>query len=140
MLILICSALLFAAGRIRVTAGGRTADGAVGFAGGILGGLAGLSGILPTLWRTLRGWARDDQRAVYQPYNLTILSCALVTMRFGGMLDRAFWILFAAVLPATMIGVRIGVTTCRHLADHSFRRVGLVVLLISGVALIATNL
>src|ERR1700758_4523305 len=30
--------------------GGKTADAAIGFAGGILGGLAGLSGPLPILW------------------------------------------------------------------------------------------
>src|SRR3954468_3681855 len=38
--------------------GGRLADGMVGFAGGILGGLAGLSGPLPTLWASVRGWSK----------------------------------------------------------------------------------
>src|SRR6266699_995019 len=36
--------------------GGRVADAAIGFAGGILGGLAGLFGVLPTLWASVRGW------------------------------------------------------------------------------------
>jgi len=52
---------------------GRTADGAIGFAGGILGrGLAGLSGALPTVWATLRGWGKDERRGVFQAFNLTI--------------------------------------------------------------------
>ena len=57
----------------RVAWGGRTADGAIGFAGGILGGgLAGLSGALPTVWATLRGWGKDERRGVFQAFNLTI--------------------------------------------------------------------
>lgn len=35
--------------------GGRAADGAVGLLGGVMGGIAGLSGPLPTLWCGLRG-------------------------------------------------------------------------------------
>src|SRR5205085_10281515 len=35
--------------------GGKLADGAIGFAGGILGGLAGLSGALPILWASVGG-------------------------------------------------------------------------------------
>lgn len=140
LLVLVCSALLFLTGRVKVEAGGRLADGSVGFAGGILGGLAGLSGPLPTLWCTLRGWPKDDQRAVYQPYNLTILLFALVAMGFGGLLDKYFWTLFAAAVPATVTGVWAGVTTYRRLEDHSFRQIVLILLLISGVALVATNL
>ena len=36
---------------------------AIGFAGGILGGLAGLSGPLPTLWASVRGWTRISAAA-----------------------------------------------------------------------------
>src|SRR6266487_3872163 len=38
----------------------------IGFAGGILGGLAGLSGVLPTLWASVRGWGKDERRGVFQ--------------------------------------------------------------------------
>ena len=48
------------------TAGGRAADGSIGFLGGVLGGTTGLGGILPTVWCTLRGWPKDEQRAVFQ--------------------------------------------------------------------------
>jgi uncharacterized membrane protein YfcA len=49
-----------------VTRGGRLADGAIGLIGGVMGGLAGLSGPVPVLWCTLRRWDRDVQRAVFQ--------------------------------------------------------------------------
>jgi uncharacterized protein len=43
--------------------GGKPADIAIGFAGGIMGGLAGLSGPLPILWASVRGWAKPSGAA-----------------------------------------------------------------------------
>src|SRR5690348_13303504 len=57
--------------------GGRVADAAVGFAGGILGGLAGLSGPLPILWASIRGWDKDARRGIFQTFNWTVLLTAL---------------------------------------------------------------
>ena len=39
----------------------------VGFLNGVFAGLSGLSGVLVTIWCQLRGWPRDQQRAVFQP-------------------------------------------------------------------------
>lgn len=140
LLILVCSTLLFLVGRIAITIGGRVADGSVGFIGGILGGLAGLSGILPTLWCTLRGWPKDDQRAIYQPYNLAILAFAMITMGFAGLLDKAFWVLFATAAPATVAGVWLGVKAYRRVDERTFRHIVLTLLLVSGGVLIAMNI
>ncbi len=49
-----------------LTSGGRAADAMVGFGGGVLGGLAGLSGVLPIMWATLRGWARTSNAACFR--------------------------------------------------------------------------
>src|SRR3981081_4018260 len=62
---------------LAVRFGGRVADAAIGFAGGILGGLAGLSGPLPILWATVRGWGKDERRGVFQIFNWTVLLAAL---------------------------------------------------------------
>jgi uncharacterized membrane protein YfcA len=61
--------------------GGKLADGAIGFAGGILGGLAGLSGPLPILWASIRGWGKDERRGVFQLFNFTVLAAALAFAR-----------------------------------------------------------
>src|SRR3984893_9783589 len=52
------TALYFHRTPIALSFGGRLADAAIGFAGGILGGLAGLSGPIPTLWASVRGWGK----------------------------------------------------------------------------------
>ena len=71
--------------RTRVAWGGRVADSVVGFAGGVLGGLAGLSGPLPTVWATLRGWGKDKRRGVIQAFNLSILTAVAVAYAASGL-------------------------------------------------------
>ena len=66
VLIAYCSFMLLAAGRIKLTAGRQGAEMAVGFMGGILGGLAGLSGPLPTIWAALKGWQKQERRIFFQ--------------------------------------------------------------------------
>src|SRR4030081_111534 len=62
---------------------GRTADAGIGFLNGVLGGATGLGGILPTLWCVLRGWPRDEHRAVSQP--TAVATFAISLLAFGGM-------------------------------------------------------
>src|SRR5260221_1041463 len=77
MLLVFPTALFFIRKPMTLRFGGRLADAAVGFAGGILGGLAGLSGPLPTLWASVRGWSKDQRRGIFQTYNWTVLTAAL---------------------------------------------------------------
>ena len=46
---------------------GTGADIAIGISNGVLGGLAGLGGIISTISCQWRGWPKDVQRAVFQP-------------------------------------------------------------------------
>ena len=69
MLLVFPTALYFIRKPMAFRFGGRIADACVGFAGGILGGLAGLSGPLPTLWASIRGWTKDQRRGVFQIFN-----------------------------------------------------------------------
>src|SRR5882724_8933879 len=76
-LILWCPAMLFANNLPKIRAGGRLADGVIGGIGGIMGGIGGFTGTIPTLWCTLRGFEKNEQRAIIQNFNLSAL---LVTM------------------------------------------------------------
>ena len=68
--------------QIKSAWGGTAADGIVGFGGGILGGLTGLSGVLPIVWTDIRGWTKEQRRSVVQFYNMAILSLAWYPTRF----------------------------------------------------------
>jgi uncharacterized protein len=118
-----------------IKAGGRVADAGVGFVGGILGGIGGYSGVLPTIWTQLRGWSKETARAVYQPYVIIVQAIALTGILWIA-LDRAGLIMLLAVLPPLLLGTWIGWTLYGKLNDLRFRQ-GLAVLLIaSGATLV----
>ncbi len=123
-----------------VTGGGRLADAAAGFAGGVLGGMASLSGPAPTIWVQLRGWGRHEQRGVNQPFNMTILATALLSAAIAGLLDRRFLVWAAIALPMTLIGARLGLVLYRRINDAGFRRIVLTLLGVSGATLILSSL
>jgi uncharacterized membrane protein YfcA len=118
-----------------VKVGGRGADAGVGFIGGILSGLGGYSGVLPTIWTQLRGWPKAKARAVYQPY-IILIQLATVAGIVGTAYDRAGLILVVLVLPPLALGTWIGWQLYGRLNDLRFRQ-GLAVLLIaSGATLV----
>jgi uncharacterized membrane protein YfcA len=116
--------------------GGRWADGGIGLASGVLGGLAGLSGALPTVWATVRAWPKDERRAVFQTFNLTVLSAALVWHAVAGLVTASFAVLALYALPGTLVGSWLGVRTYRRLSDRRFDAIVLYLLCLSGLALV----
>lgn len=122
------------------TWGGRWADGAVGIGGGFLGGFAGLSAPLPVMWLQLRGGAPDRQRAVYQPFNLIVLTLASAGMALGGQITApVLWVALFS-LPATLAGAWIGARLYGAVSARTFQRLVLLLLLASGGILIAQAL
>jgi uncharacterized protein len=120
--------------------GGRAADGMVGFAGGILGGLAGLSGPIPILWANLRGWGKDERRGIFQTFNWTVLSAALCLQAGTGFITREVLWLALLALPSTLFGAWLGARTYHALSDQNFRDVVLGLLFLSGVGLVWNSL
>jgi uncharacterized protein len=118
--------------------GGKTADGAVGFISGVLGGFTGLSGVLPVVWTDIRGWSKEQRRSVVQFFNMAILSLALVSHAVSGLLTRQVGIEVLIVLPATIGGSWLGALVYRRLADRGYQRIVMVLLLISGATLVWT--
>lgn len=114
--------------------GGGAADAAIGFAGGILGGLGGYSGVLPTIWTQLRGWPKDVARGVYQPF---ILAAHIGTLALIGAvaLDRGGAILIAAALPALALGGWFGLRVYGRLDERRFRQMLAVLMVVSGALL-----
>jgi uncharacterized membrane protein YfcA len=123
-----------------VTAGGRVADGAVGFVGGVLGGMASLSGPVPIIWVQLRGWGKAEQRGLNQPYNMAILGAALLSAAVSGLLDRTFLLWALIALPTTLVGARLGLMLYGRVDEGQFRKLVLALLSLSGAILIVSSL
>jgi uncharacterized membrane protein YfcA len=115
------------------------ADGSVGILSGIMGGATGLAPLLVTIWSTLRGWPKDEQRAVFQPVAVALF--AVIVLWFGGtgMVDAPTLRLFAIGLPALLLGNWLGLKFYGRLDEAQFRKTVLVVLLLSGVVLVVAR-
>jgi uncharacterized protein len=136
LLLIFPTALYFNQRPLAFKFGGQVADGAIGFAGGILGGLAGLSGPLPILWANIRGWNKHERRGIFQLFNFTVLATALVLQTASGLVaTQVIWLALVA-FPGTLIGAWLGARVYHALSDKHFGDVVLGLLLLSGVGLV----
>ncbi len=133
-------ALYFQRKPMAFTFGGRVADAGIGFAGGILGGLAGLSGALPTLWASVRGWGKDERRGVFQTFNWTVLLTALCVQAGMGLVKLDVVWLALIAFPATITGAWLGARAYHALSDRNFRDLVLALLFLSGVGLVWSSI
>jgi uncharacterized membrane protein YfcA len=115
--------------------GGRAADAAVGFVGGVLGGIGGYSGVLPTIWTQLRGWPKQIARGVYQPFVIVIQTISLAGIVMATS-DTTALLLLVESLPALLIGTWIGWKLYGHLDDRRFRQALALLLVASGASLV----
>lgn len=116
----------------------RVCDGIAGLCGGILGSLAGLTGIAPALWCTLRQYPRDMQRNLIQGFNLLILSFTMTCYVVSSTVSVAMLPWFGALLPVIMVSTWLGARLYTRLCDETFRRIILMLLTLSGAALLVS--
>ncbi|AUL15078.1 sulfite exporter TauE/SafE family protein [Bordetella bronchiseptica] len=139
-LVLWCPLMLAVKYLPRITAGGRLADAVVGGLGGVMGGIGGFTGTLPTLWCTLRGFARDEQRSIIQNFNLGTLLVTMATYVGTGIVTADMLPLFGLVALAMLIPTVLGTRLYLGISDQAFRRIVLGLLTLSGVAMLASSL
>src|SRR5260221_590193 len=106
----------------------------------IMGGLGGRTGPVPTLWCALRGWDKDAQRAVFQSFNLVMHALTLSVYATSGLVTAEALGMFVVIAPAMVIPALIGARLYARVSDATFRRLILVLLLISGIVLLASSL
>lgn len=123
-----------------MTAETPVVDAGIGFAGGVLGATAGLSGALPTMWLAMRDWQRQKVRAVLQPFNIAVLGIAAVLLVIDGVLDRQTLIALAVAFPATMLAAQAGLWAFGRLTDVQFRWLLVSLMLVSGLGLLARTI
>jgi hypothetical protein len=101
-----------------------------------MGGFAGLSGLLPTLWSGIRGWPRNTQRGTYQPFVLVMHGLGVAVFAANGMITQNTLYDFLWCLPAVIIGSKLGVMVYPYLDDTLFKRIILGLILLSGLTLL----
>ncbi|HVO91042.1 MAG TPA: sulfite exporter TauE/SafE family protein [Casimicrobiaceae bacterium] len=136
VLVAYCTAMLFLRDPKPVRVGGALADGAVGVVGGIMGGLAGLPGPAPTLWCSMRGWDKHTQRGVFQAFNLAMHVLTVSTYLVAGRLTLGIAKSYLIVVPGIVVSTWLGTRVYARVSHTAFRRVMLVLLALSGAAML----
>ena len=115
-------------------------DSIIGAAGGVLGGAAGLSGALPTMWCALKDWTKGEKRALFQPFNLSVLGLTVAFLAVRGEYTVETLTVMAAALPVTIVSAQAGIFVFKRLSDAQFRTLLIALLFISGATLMFRTL
>ena len=108
-------------------------DTLIGFAGGILGGGASVSGALPAIWLSLHPWTKSEARAVLQPFNIIILSTTICLLFFKGAYDQTALNALMITVPTGLLAAQIGIMVFHRLSDRGFRRLLILLNLLMGL-------
>ena len=128
--------LLRPQGSLRLKGGFRT-EIAVGFAGGLIGGLTAMPGAVPVLDCDCKGCSKEAQRATVQPFILAMQVLALTLMFATGVVSGEVFALVVMALPALAVGITAGLLLFGRVPDAGFRRAVLILLLATSAGLIA---
>jgi uncharacterized membrane protein YfcA len=119
---------------------GALGDCAAGFLGGITGGFAAFPGAFVTIWCGLKGWSKEKQRGIYQPYILIMQLMTLVAIFFtptARAQSSAINIETLSYIPAALLGTWCGLAIFRRLSDIQFARSLNALLIVSGIGLVS---
>lgn len=112
------------------------ADLGAGVINGLIGGLTGLGGIAVTVWCQLRGGKKDELRAIFQPVLFATFVMTAIAFALAGTFTLETLTLYGLALPVLIAGIWSGFGLYGKLDDAEFRKVILILLLASSVALI----
>jgi uncharacterized membrane protein YfcA len=115
---------------------------AVGAAGGVVGGFSAFPGSMPVVHLGLRGLSKAEMRGITHPYILALqlISLSILATTQSAIFCVRFWLLWVLTLPAVFLGSWTGVALYRRMSEVNFRRAVLILLIVSGVSLLAKAL
>src|SRR6187402_3024759 len=133
LLVVCCSAMLATSRLPHIKKGGRLADAVVGLLGGVMAPLSGFSGLAPALWCTLRGYNKDEHRAVIQNFNLIVLSATVTSNVWSGRLKpNVMWPQMAVVAGSLILPAIWGSKIYVGMSAAAFRKTVLWLLVLAG--------
>ena len=119
----------------RVVPGGNWTAAIAGALGGLTGGLAGLPAASVTIWCSMRGWDKHQQRAVYQPYILVMQLLTIVCLHWLAP-SHALPTRDLAFVPFALFGAIGGFALYQRMNNKQFHVATSALLLFSGICLL----
>ena len=111
---------------------------AVGFAGGLVGGLTAMPGAVLAIWCDAHAIPKLQQRSIVQPFIAAMQALALVFLMLKAPAAPAALLPHLPfVLPALFAGSALGLFLFGKVSDQGFRRAISALLFFSGIGLVA---
>lgn len=110
----------------------------VGSLGGMIGGFTAFPGSAVVVWSSLKGFSKEKQRHMVQPYIMAmqLVSLIVLTISTDAISGQTLWmlcLLCPAVLPATSMGVQV----FKKMSERNFKNAVMALLMISGGSMVA---
>lgn len=137
LLVVFCPTMLFSERIPKFDGGGRIADAAAGVVGGLVCAVGGVPGVASSLWCMLRGYDKELARATIQNFNLAVLTGTFAALLATGSVRGDMLPMFLMVALALLVPSMIGARIYTGLSPQAFRQVVLLLLLCSGLAMLA---
>ena len=111
-----------------------------GFLAGLLGGAYNTPGPPVIIYGAMQGWPRNEFRSILQALFLFSSALVIVSHLAAGHLTAAVWTHYLVALPALLLGVGLGAQADRQLDHDRFRTIVNLMILLTGLMLLAQEL
>lgn len=139
-LILWCPIMFFAPQFERLKNAGQSADAVVGFLGGILGGLGGFCGALPSAWIMLRQLPKQQQRYILRHFNFAIQLFTIISYLFNNTINLSHMTYLGVLVVVVSIPAIYGARFFYQISEQKFKAIVLSLLFFSGWVLTLSSL
>ncbi|PNG58827.1 Sulfite exporter TauE/SafE [Variovorax sp. WDL1] len=119
---------------------GHIADVGIGLGGGIVGGVAGLGPLLPSVWYGLRGLNKLQARGLTQPFGLFVQGAMLIWFLASGAMEPRSVLHLATAAPLTFLGAWMGARLFDSVSTAAFQRIILGLSMLGAAALLLRQL
>jgi uncharacterized membrane protein YfcA len=121
--------------RMPVVRGTARRDALAGALGGLVGGISAAPGLFVTIWCSMHGWDKVQQRATYQPFILATQGVLLAVLAVA-VPPQGHALRTLGFVPFALLGAVGGFALYRRLTTGQFQAAMSVLLIVSGAGLL----
>lgn len=118
----------------------KLGDSIIGFIGGILGGLGGFCGAVPSAWVMLKQIPKNQQRYILRHFNFAIQLFTLASYIVQGTIHRSHFSYMLVLMICVSIPAILGARLFYKISEILFKRIVLTLLFSSGCFLLLNSL
>jgi len=139
-LVLWCPVMLLSPQLKMIQHSGKLADSGIGFMGGILGGLGGFCGAIPSAWVMLKQIPKAQQRYILRHFNFAIQLFTLGTYLWQGLINQSHLPYMALLIVFVSLPAILGAKLFYKISEKHFKQIVLGLLFSSGCFLLLTTI